>query len=48
MNCKSIFNESCALIENSDIIGSTQNLVNPYGDGFASNKILDIIRRSYE
>ena len=43
-NKNTIFNEVSKLIDNKNKYDSMANAINPYGDGFASDRIRDILK----
>ena len=43
-DCDLIINEVSKLIEDSEYYDKMSKAVNPYGDGLASNRIVDILR----
>lgn len=45
---KSIYESCCVLLENEEIYKKMSVAVNPYGDGYASDRIVNILSRQFE
>lgn len=45
VDCNTIIKETQELIDNEVVYNKMSTAINPYGDGYASEKIIDVIRK---